>query len=322
MKARHWSLALVLFLINYLIFSSLFTQLVGSDYSQVYATRTPIPTFTPAPAQPGFAIPTLTPPPILPTPTATRVIPIGGASAGGNTLAQEPSPAEAAQPADEPQLTAPGSVNIRSGPGVNYTVIGTLNANTAMAVTGRNAEGSWWQIRITSDTTGWVAGSVVQASHTGQVPVVDAPPPPVQSSVAPQPAADARLPEPEKPEYQYEPTGWYDDGNAGLTRFMGDIVDVSGNPVNGVFVMAKCGDFSTVSFPSGPVGWGPLNEGADWPAGFYDIVVDEKPVPCVWTLTIVDTEDRQNIKAYLSESVPVQITSDKSIVTANWRKNW
>ncbi len=324
MKARYWSLAIVLILVNYLIFAVLFSRLVNSDFGAKYATRTPAPTFTPAPAQPpAVIIPTLTPVPPVPTPTATRVL--GNDNASSNAAAEASMQDAAAQQDVKPELVAPGTVNIRSGPGTNYPVIGALNANAPVSIIGRNQDTSWWQVEITGDSIGWVASSVVSASNTDSVPAVAVPPPPVSAqpaAVAAQPPAAAPPPEPEKPKYQYEPTGWYDDGNAGLTRFLGDIKDVNGNPVNGVFVQAKCGNFSVISFPSGPVGWGQYNESADWPAGFYDLTVDTHPVPCIWTLTVVDTDDRQTVKAVLSESVPVEITMQKSIVTANWRKNW
>jgi uncharacterized protein YraI len=327
MKARYWSLAIILILVNYLIFSTLFSRLVESDFGTKYPTRTPVPTFTPAPAQPpAIIIPTLTPVPAVPTPTATRVLQSSDASApSGEGAATQNDAAAAAAQAAEPQLVAPGSVNIRSGPGTNYPVIGALNANAPVRVTGRNSDTSWWQIEISSGSAGWVASSVVSASNTESVPAVEAAAPPVAAApaaVVPQLAADSPPPAPEKPKYQYEPTGWYDDGNAGLTRFLGDIKDVNGNPVNGVFVRASCGDFSVISFPSGPVGWGPLRVGADWPAGFYDLTVDTKPVPCIWVLDIVETDDRETVKAVLSEAIPVEITTKKSIVTANWRKNW
>jgi hypothetical protein len=144
----------------------------------------------------------------------------------------------------------------------------------------------------------------------------------VAAATEPQPASSNPAPAPEKPKYQFEPTGWFDDTNYGLTRFLGDIKDVNGNPVDGVFIQASCGTYSTISYPSGPVGWGQYNESADWPNGFYDIAIDTKPVPCIWTLTVVDTDDRKTVKARLSESVPVEVTQEKSIITANWRKNW
>jgi uncharacterized protein YgiM (DUF1202 family) len=323
MKARYWSLAIVLILVNYLVFASLFSELLDPRFGSGFVTRTPVPTFTPAPAQaPAIIIPTLTPLPAVPTPTATRVI---QSEESANVAPSDSPPAEAelaAQAALEPQLVAPGTVNIRSGPGTNYAVIGALNANTPVRIIGRNGAASWWQVEITPGSIGWIASSVVSASNADNVPLAEAPAQPV--AAAPQPAAASAPPPaaPEKPKYQYEPTGWYDDGNAGLTRFLGTIKDVNGNPVNGAFVRASCGDYSTISFPSGPVGWGPYRVGSDWPAGFYDITVDTKPVPCLWLLSVVETDDRQTVKKVLSEEVPVEITLTKSIVTANWRKNW
>jgi uncharacterized protein YraI len=326
MKPRQWSLAVVLILINYLIFATLFSQLFETDFSLNYATRTPVPTFTPAPAQPFIVVPTLTPPTPVPTPTATRVLSDSGAGSGQDSLsagsnAQTGSSASG-QSANRPNLVAPGAVNIRSGPGLNYAVIGTLNANITMPIVGRNADATWWQIEITNGTIGWVSNAVVSASNTGGVPVVEAPPPPPSPTpVSAQPAASNPNPPP-KPKYQFEPTGWYDDTNHGLTRFWGNIVDTNNNPVNGVFVRASCGNYFTISYPSGPVGWGPLNESHDWPPGFYDITVDTKPVPCIWILTVVDTDDRETVKAELSEAIPVRVTNEKSIIVAGWRKNW
>jgi hypothetical protein len=320
MKARHWSLAIVLILINYLIFASLFSRLVESDFSLNYATRTPIPTFTPAPAEPFVIIPTPTAVTPAPTPTATRVLqnPDENASENPNSEAGQTS-----QLINDPQLVAPGSVNIRSGPGIDFDVIGTLNADTPVRIVGRNPEASWWQIRLAPDKTGWVSNAVVQVSNIDSVPLAEVAGAPAARQPVPQPAASNNPSSaPEQPKYQYEPTGWYDDTNAGLTRFLGDIVDVNGSPVNGVFIQASCGDYSTISYPSGPIGWGSLNESHDWPAGFYDVTVDTRPVPCIWTLTVVDTDDRKTVKARLSESIPVEVTSDKSIIVAGWRKNW
>jgi len=327
MKPRYWSLAIVLVLINYVVFSSLFSRLLDTDFTLEYATRTPVPTFTPAPAQPFVVIPTSTPYTPPPTPTATRVL--GGsdfeADNAGSQSQEENSQASApseAQSGSKPHLVAPGAVNIRSGPGLNFTVIGTLNADTVASIVGRNADSSWWQIKISGDDTGWVSNAVVSASNIDGVPETQAPAAPVAAAPAPQPASSSQAPAPAKPKYQYEPTGWYDDTNYGLTRFLGDIQDVNGSPVNGVFVEARCGTYSTISYPSGPVGWGGYGESHDWPAGFYDITIDTKPVPCIWTLTIVETDDRKTVKARLSESVPVEVSQEKSIITANWRKNW
>lgn len=323
MKRRYWSLAIVLILINYLIFTTLFTMLIEVDFSRGNATRTPIPTFTPALAEPIITVPTPEPVTPQPTPTPTRVVQPQGSNTGGGVLLgdmliQANSRQSSSSPANQPQLVSLAPVNIRSGPGLEHDVIGTLNANTNMPITGRNADTTWWQVRITSNTTGWMSASVVNASHTADVPLVTAS---VSSPSLAQPASQ-HDPAPENLSRQYEPAGWYDDSEAGPTRFSGEIKDQHGNPVDGAFVRAQCGDYSLISSPSGPVGWGKNNESVDWPSGFYELTVDTKPVPCIWVLSVVDTDDRQTVKAVFSEEIPVEITTDKTSVTANWRKNW
>ncbi|MCP4361183.1 MAG: hypothetical protein GY796_24510, partial [Chloroflexi bacterium] len=136
------------------------------------------------------------------------------------------------------------------------------------------------------------------------------------------PTATPIPPPPTLPKFQFEPTGWYDDTNYGLTRFLGNITDVNGNPANGVTVEAQCGTYRIISNPSGPVGGFDSNDSADDPPGFYDITVDKRPIPCKWQLTVVYTEDGQTVLSTLSETVEVEVTADSSIITANWRKNW
>jgi hypothetical protein len=160
--------------------------------------------------------------------------------------------------------------------------------------------------------TGWVADAVVEARNVSGVPVVEAPPPPATPTSTPPP----ETPTPTRPAYQFSPTGWYDDTNPGLTRFLGNITDSEGEPVNGVRVEAMCGTYKVLSDPSG----GRFRN--TWPDGFYDITLARYPIPCVWRLTVVAAEDGETVSAYLSETVEIETTVEKSIIVANWRKNW
>ncbi len=169
MKPRYWSLAIVLILVNYLIFATLFTWLLETDFSVSTVTRTPVPTFTPAPAEPIIIVPTNTPAVAQPTPTATKVLAPAESHApnpGNNVQASVVQPAPA-------QLVAPGAVNIRAGSGLNHNIIGKLNPNTTMPIIGRNVDSSWWKIEITQDITGWVSNGVVKVSNIDDVSVVD-----------------------------------------------------------------------------------------------------------------------------------------------------
>jgi hypothetical protein len=63
-------------------------------------------------------------------------------------------------------------------------------------------------------------------------------------------------------------------------------------------------------------------DSANDPPGFYDITIDRKPVPCKWQLTVVYTEDGKTVLSKLSDTFEVEVTMNKSIIVANWRKNW
>ena len=299
-KAKYVSLGLIAVLSCYLLATAVFVRFLDARAGLNLPTRTPGPTFTASPA-PAVAVvpvapPTVSPAQVSPTPTL-RPSP---------TPTPTPTASPTLTPVPAPQILAPGGVNLRSGPGTNYPVIGGLQANSRASITGRNADGSWWQIQTDDGQAGWVANSVVEASHTEGVAVAAAPPPPP-------PTPTPLPPPPEQPRYQYEPTGWFDDTNYGLTRFLGTISDVNGNPVDGVYVEASCGAFRVLSNASGTTGW---------PPGFYDIVLARHPVPCDWGLAVVSSDDGKTATGRLSDLMTITITVDKSIVTANWRKNW
>lgn len=308
-----FGLIVVLAVILFFIFTLLFTQFfVITSQLPPPATPTAQPTFTLVPTATPFVVavePTSTATPLAtasPTPTVTPVDP---------TVTPTPLPPTASPTSAAPQVVADSTVNVRSGPGLNYPVIGSLPPTTPLLILGRTADQSWWQLQLPGNQTGWVAASVVEARNTAEVPVAQAPTPP-------EPTATPIPPEPTRVPFQFEPTGWYGDQNYGLTRFLGNITTADGTPVNGVPVQAQCGGFSIISNPSGPVGGWSSNDGADDPPGFYDITVARYPVVCKWTLSVVYTEDGVNVLQRLSEPVEVDVTNEESIVTANWRKNW
>jgi hypothetical protein len=174
MKSRYWSLAIVLILVNYLIFASLFMVLTETDFTSGHTPRLPAPTFTPAPAQPIIVVPTPTPVTPEPTPTPTPVVqPQSGNATLGDATLGDVIPANSVQESlSAAELVSPGTVNIRSGPGLEYEVLGSLNPDTPLPIIGRTPDASWWQIRITTGQTGWVANSVVKTSQTKDVPIV------------------------------------------------------------------------------------------------------------------------------------------------------
>ncbi len=81
-------------------------------------------------------------------------------------------------------VTAPAGVNVRSGPGTNFPLIGTAPFGAEGAIIGISADGRWWvtPVQGAPNGQGWVSVDFVQAFNAGNVPVIPSPPPPVPTA--------------------------------------------------------------------------------------------------------------------------------------------
>lgn len=81
-------------------------------------------------------------------------------------------------PAGAPTATAADYVNVRTGPGTSYAVLGVASPGASAEVSGKSADGGWWQVKIpttyTSTGSGWVSAGYVYTQNTENVPVVEA----------------------------------------------------------------------------------------------------------------------------------------------------
>ena len=211
-------------------------------------TRTPRPTFTPTPQgqvanNQLFQTPTLDP--NQPTPTEVFILPPDTPAPPTDTPPPPTdTPAPTLEPTVQPAAVFSGQVvNVRSGPGTSYGLIGRLNAGQRYPATGKNPDGSWWQIDF-GGQAGWVIGNLVQSE--GAVDAVQvatnipaAPPRPTARPTQP-PAPTA----PPAPQPTPAPTFPFTlgkgvercDPNAGTTYFEGFVRDRGNNLVNGVCV--------------------------------------------------------------------------------------
>jgi hypothetical protein len=82
-------------------------------------------------------------------------------------------------------------VNVRSGPGVNFAVLGRLEPGVQAQVVGRYS--NWWQI-LYNGNPAWVSGDVVTAANVEAVPQVQPPPSPVPPTAVPPTAAPTAVP--------------------------------------------------------------------------------------------------------------------------------
>ncbi len=211
------------------------------------ATAVP-PTATPAPATATPEPPTAAPPTATPAPAATA----------------EPTVAPPTETPVSPRVIANTNANVRSGPGRNYPVIGSLRTGQEVEVSARNANGDWWRIAWNGQSQAWVSGTTVRLQ--GQIDTVavadNIPPPPPTSTPRPTsppaeqpPAEQPANPPPavsgpdfrvsEKRLWNVEENGGSHDGpsvHCGDKRELHVIVlDAAGNPLNGVTVKANLG---------------------------------------------------------------------------------
>jgi hypothetical protein len=137
-------------------------------------------------------------------PTATGLPPPGAGQASDALVSSAPVTATVVDvivPSGEAVATATTDLNVRSGPGVAYPLVGYLPAGQSAPVTGVNAGGDWLQIvhppappgagGQAGNGRGWVARRYVTTGDLSNVPVVAAPPLPALATPAATPTNPA-----------------------------------------------------------------------------------------------------------------------------------
>jgi uncharacterized protein YgiM (DUF1202 family) len=120
-----------------------------------------------------------------------EAVPVVAAPEPAAPITVEPPPAGAAT------VTAIDYVNLRSGPGTEYLLIGTAAPGAVGEVTGKSEDGLWWQVKVPTSYyapgLAWVSADWVVTANTDSVPVVAAPPPPTTDVPATPPPATSCL---------------------------------------------------------------------------------------------------------------------------------
>jgi heat shock protein HslJ len=114
------------------------------------------------------------------------------------------------------RVTGAQTLNVRSGPGVAFPVIGVARNGDEGEIVGGSADGRWWAVSLPSTPggIGWVSADFVLATNTENVPVIAAPPPPppTPTPVRP-PAATPAPPQPPASTPSAEISFWADRTN-------------------------------------------------------------------------------------------------------------
>jgi uncharacterized protein YgiM (DUF1202 family) len=134
------------------------------------------------------------------TPTATGTVIPTATSTAAPTNTPTPASSSAAS-----AVVATGALNVRSGPGVTYSVVATTAQGQTVTLLGRNANSSWAKIRLSNGTEGWVNSSLITPTVSiSSLPLADSP-------AAPQPpvpvAPGASLSLRSGPGFSYPVTG-------------------------------------------------------------------------------------------------------------------
>ncbi len=213
-------------------------EALGARSPKLIAYFAPTPTPSPTP------LPTATDLPPSPTLAPTET-PAQASTAVPATATPEPATPAPTATAQTPRVVASSNVNLRSGPGRTYPVIGQLRAGQEVVIQARNASGDWWQLAWEGQGQAWVAGTVVNVLGAIDAVAVaqNIPTPPPQPTPAPRPTAAPT--EPPKPgvEFVVESLGLR-PLNVGSQRCDGGdhnifvtVLDATGNPLDGVRIL-------------------------------------------------------------------------------------
>jgi hypothetical protein len=75
-------------------------------------------------------------------------------------------------------VLAPAGVNVRTGPGTEYPIVGLAPLGTKGEIVGVSEDGQWWVAAVAAapNGQGWVAAAYIKATNAEDVPVIPAPP--------------------------------------------------------------------------------------------------------------------------------------------------
>jgi uncharacterized protein YgiM (DUF1202 family) len=130
-------------------------------------------------------------------------------------------------------------LNVRAGPGTEYPVVGHLAAGELVEIVGRNADGTWWQIRHPRGQNGWVSGALVEAQGAlNDVPVIAKVPTPPPTST-PRPSTPTPVSQPQM-DFRVVRTRLLsiqeNGGCMGMHNIFVTVLDAAGAPLDGVQV--------------------------------------------------------------------------------------
>ena len=129
----------------------------------------------------------------------------GNDSSGNDSSGNDSSGVALSPPVEPQEVSVSGALaavnvsalNVRSGPGTNYGVIGLVEATELLTVLGQNQAGDWWLICCigSEGTNGWVAARFMTPEFDPAaltLPIIEAPTTTDESNAADEPSSAAK----------------------------------------------------------------------------------------------------------------------------------
>ena len=116
-----------------------------------------------------------------PTTVMVTVVDDGAISAPSPTATGFPGTATAA---GSPVAVTTVDLNVREGPTQDYPILDLLSVGTEVQISGKSPDGTWWRIvyPLEGGGHGWVYAPFTRSSNAEDVPVVQTPVPPTETS--------------------------------------------------------------------------------------------------------------------------------------------
>ncbi len=179
-------------------------------------TLAPTATWTPTPtaANRSTYTPTWT---SEPTATLTQVRTPTSIPTSTSVVTKTPTPMPTST--EMPYVMAKTAVNVRSGPGTVYAVLGQIQQGDKLPLLARTANADWWQVNYQGEMA-WVSASLVEASYSGtEIEIAqDIPPTPILTPTPTLVIGSTRISEKDGMVMVYVPAGAFqmgsEDGNS------------------------------------------------------------------------------------------------------------
>lgn len=148
------------------------------NVNQTWPTRTPtpesVPTRQPDPDEPAPGSPNPSQPDASQTPTSSETQPAEVPNIVPTTTPNDFYLIPTAIPCGiPPTVLALGSVSVRTGPAIDYPLMGSLAYSDVRIIIGRSEFTPWWLVQFDEIQQGWVSDSAVMVhGYTGNTPLV------------------------------------------------------------------------------------------------------------------------------------------------------